>query len=198
MTPFWPVAPQTVTATGNGKSNGKISENVRSFTKWSSAKTQVTRLPITSHHITSKQSPNPELQSAAESNQKPTCFPNASAPSTCPSNVLSTYHFPELLISSPGAKILHLNYLPYNKVAFAHTAYRKQNWISHTDICTLKQQLIDSNLCQRQWNMRGEKNLWNAWVDTLIHAASSFPYRIYLVQIFGWPSLTTHLMGRKL
>jgi len=51
MTPFWPVAPQTVTATGNGKSNGKISENARSFTKWSSAKTQVTRLPITSHHV---------------------------------------------------------------------------------------------------------------------------------------------------
>lgn len=75
MTPFWPVAPQTVTATGNGKSNGKISENVRSFTKWSSAKAQVTRLPITSHHITSKQTPNPELQSVAESNQEAHMLP---------------------------------------------------------------------------------------------------------------------------
>lgn len=49
LTLFWPLAPQTATAAGNGKTSGKISENVRSFTKWSSAKSLLTSLHVSSH-----------------------------------------------------------------------------------------------------------------------------------------------------
>lgn len=165
MTPFWPVAPQTVTATGNGKSNGKISENVRSFTKWSSAKTQVTHLHITSHHVKTDSKP-----------WSPKCsWVKPKSPHASPSHPFHPHAtqmfcqhiiFQYVLLSSPEAKILHLSYLSYNKVTFAHTTYGKQNWISQTDICTLKQQLIDSNLCQTVKFERNKKNLWNAWVDT--------------------------------
>lgn len=120
------------------------------------------------HHITSRQNRLQTLGSTVYPSQtkNPTCFLNASVPFTCHSNVSSTYHFPELFVSSPEAKRLCLSYLPYDKINSAHTTCAKENWIYKTDNCTLRQQLINSNLCQRQGNLRGTKKLWNAGVDT--------------------------------
>lgn len=122
-----------------------------------------------SHHlITSRQNRLQTLSSAVYPSQtkKPTCFLNTSVPFTCHSNVLSTYHFPELFVSFDEAKGLCLSYLSHYKVNSAHTTCGKQKWICKTDNCTLRQQLIDSNFCQRQRNLRGTKNLWNARVDS--------------------------------
>lgn len=167
LDPFWPVAPQTVTATGNGKSNGKISENVRSFTKWSSAKTQVTRLPITSHHVKTDSKPWVPKYSWVKPKS-----PHASP--THPFHPHATQVFRNILFSrtfckfsgtycSWGSTMQQSNVCSHNiqELEFLSSPPRLQ-----TDICTLKQQLIDHHLWQRQWNFRGTKNLWNAWVDT--------------------------------
>lgn len=122
-----------------------------------------------SHHpITSRQNRLQTLSSRVYLSQtkKPTCFLNASVPSTCHSNALSTYHFPELSVGFAEAKGLCLSYLPYYKVNSAHTTCGRQNWIYKIDNCTLSQQLIDSNLCQRQGNLRGTQNLGNARADS--------------------------------
>lgn len=131
------------------------------------------RSPISpSHHITSKQTPNPKLQSVSESNQKahmlPQCIRSIHMPLKC---FVNQYHFPELSLSFAE---LSLSYLTYYKVNSAHTTCGKQNWIYKTDSCTLRQQLIDSNLCQRQGNLRGTQNLGNARADSYIHPASFF------------------------
>lgn len=122
-----------------------------------------------SHHpITSRQNRLQILSSSVYLNQtkKPTCFLNTSVPFPCQSNLLSIYHFPELFSSFPEANRLCLSYLLYDKVNSANTTCGKQNWICKTDNCTLRQQLIDSNLYQRQGHLRGTKNLWNARMDT--------------------------------
>lgn len=123
-----------------------------------------------SHHpITSHQNRLQTLSSTVYLSQtkKPTCFLNTSVPFTCHSNVLSTYHFPELFVSFAEAKGLCLSYLPRHKVNPAHTC-GKQNWIYKTDNCTLRQQLIDSSFWQRQRNLRGTKNLRSARVDSCL------------------------------
>lgn len=151
---------------------------------------------ISHHHITSRQNRLQTLSSKVELSQikKPTCFPNASVPSTCHSNVSPTYHLPELLVSPPEAKILHLSYLPYNKVTLLtqhkgnRTEFLRLTYLkAATDLILILAR--DSEI----WDKKKPCEMLE-WTLKFIQLLS-FPYCIYFMQTLGWPTLTTCLTG---